>query len=306
MQLSALVRGVSRSTRAVPAGRVGGEASVPGRVILHIQECAVSKNTYRSASLDNNKLAANFMSFRWQDMPVATVVLQEQNDSHLLFRAKGRRDSRVERRFTPNLPEQRSSRRSGNALGVLIKTSIKNGHTAPVRRSAVSKGPSSNATAPTSELNAYGSRKPAMSKGHSTALKIAVTSLESHPSWCDPSNKTLRNSDGDIAETVSERGAIPDQNESLVPSRHNGMATWTLRKFSATEFAKRTEEKDNRISHPIAVQSIPNLVFMVQNSPESDNNNKRRSPSTSPYVRVPRSDMATSIRLRATHCRGDT
>ncbi|KAL0133051.1 hypothetical protein PUN28_000654 [Cardiocondyla obscurior] len=30
MQLSALVRGVSRSTRAVPAGRVGGEASVPG------------------------------------------------------------------------------------------------------------------------------------------------------------------------------------------------------------------------------------------------------------------------------------
>lgn len=30
MQLSALVRGVSRSTRAVPASRVGGEASVPG------------------------------------------------------------------------------------------------------------------------------------------------------------------------------------------------------------------------------------------------------------------------------------
>jgi len=30
MQLSALVRGVSRSTRAVPAGRVGGGASVPG------------------------------------------------------------------------------------------------------------------------------------------------------------------------------------------------------------------------------------------------------------------------------------
>ncbi|KYN34173.1 hypothetical protein ALC56_11279 [Trachymyrmex septentrionalis] len=62
----------------------------------------------------------------------------------------------------------------------------------------------------------------------------------------------------------------------------------------------------DRISHPIAVQSLPNLVFMVQNSPESDNNNKRRSPSTSPYVKVPRSDMATSIRLRATHCRGDT
>ena len=62
------------------------------------------------------------MSFRWQDTPVATVVLQEQNDSHLLFRAKGRRDSRVERRFAPNLPEQRSSRGSGNALRVLIKT----------------------------------------------------------------------------------------------------------------------------------------------------------------------------------------
>lgn len=30
MQLSALVRGVSRSIRAVPVGRVGGEASVPG------------------------------------------------------------------------------------------------------------------------------------------------------------------------------------------------------------------------------------------------------------------------------------
>jgi len=30
MQLSALVRGVSRFTRAIPAGRVGGEASVPG------------------------------------------------------------------------------------------------------------------------------------------------------------------------------------------------------------------------------------------------------------------------------------
>lgn len=30
MQLSALVRRVSRFTRAVPAGRVGGEVSVPG------------------------------------------------------------------------------------------------------------------------------------------------------------------------------------------------------------------------------------------------------------------------------------
>lgn len=30
MQLSALVRGVSRSARAGPAGRVGGGASVPG------------------------------------------------------------------------------------------------------------------------------------------------------------------------------------------------------------------------------------------------------------------------------------
>jgi len=54
-------------------------------------------------------------------MPVATVVLREQNDSHLLFRAKGRRDSRVER-FAPNLPEQRSFRGPGNAFGVLIKT----------------------------------------------------------------------------------------------------------------------------------------------------------------------------------------
>lgn len=62
------------------------------------------------------------MSFRRQNTPVATVVLREQNDSHLLFRAKGRRDSRVERRFAPNLPGQRSSRGPGNALGVLIKT----------------------------------------------------------------------------------------------------------------------------------------------------------------------------------------
>jgi len=36
------------------------------------------------------------------------------------------------------------------------------------------------------------------------------------------------------------------------------------------------------------------------------NNNKRRSSSTGPYVKVPRNDMATPIRLRATHCRGDT
>lgn len=62
------------------------------------------------------------MSFRRQNTPVATVVLREQNDSHLLFRAKGRRDSRVERRFAPNLPGQRFSQGPRNALGVLIKT----------------------------------------------------------------------------------------------------------------------------------------------------------------------------------------
>jgi len=59
-----------------------------------------------------------------------------------------------------------------------------------------------------------------------------------------------RDSDGDVAETVSEGETIPDQNESLVPSRHNGTATWTLRKFNATEIAKRAEEKDRIICSP--------------------------------------------------------
>ncbi|CAL1677308.1 unnamed protein product [Lasius platythorax] len=35
------------------------------------------------------------------------------------------------------------------------------------------------------------------------------------------------------------KGATPDQDESLVPSRHNGTVTWNpLRKFNAAEIAK--------------------------------------------------------------------
>lgn len=65
------------------------------------------------------------MSFRRQDTPVATVVLREQNDSHLLFWAKGRRDSRVERHFTPNLPGQRSSRGPGKRARSINKNGEK-------------------------------------------------------------------------------------------------------------------------------------------------------------------------------------
>ncbi|TGZ46108.1 Uncharacterized protein DBV15_08159 [Temnothorax longispinosus] len=190
MQLSALVRGVSRSTRAVPASRVGGEASVPG-----------------------------FSSARHASSNGSPSVLREQNDSHLLFRAKGRRDSRVERRFAPNLPEQRSSRGPGNALGVLIKTPIKNGRAAPhrcetwrgIKRPVVQRRRAPRRRRPSLMHMEAGSRR----------RRKLVTIRP---------NKTSRDSDGDVAETVSERGVTPDQNESLVPSRHNGTATWTLRK----------------------------------------------------------------------------
>ncbi|KYN00337.1 hypothetical protein ALC62_08828 [Cyphomyrmex costatus] len=226
MQLSALVRGVSRSTRAVPAGRVGGGASVPERVILmYIRKCMIG------VSLDNNKLAA--------------------------FRAKGRRDSRVERRFAPNLPGQRSFHGSGNALGVLIKN----------------------------------------------ALKMVATSLESHPNWCDSSENEWRA----IANHFGERwnfhhviGAMDGKHCVIDPPLKSGSMYYNYKgDYSVVLLA--LVDADLRFIYVDVGANGRVSDSGVQNSQVCDNNNKRRS--TGPYVKVLRSDMATSIRLRATHCR---